>query len=61
MKYSCLIYQDESLLQEMPKAEMDKMTAEYHAFAGAIQKSGQYIVSHGLQPTHTATTVRVRI
>lgn len=60
MKYVCLIYQDEALLQKTPKEEMDKMNAEYWAFTDAIQKSGQLIVGHGLQPTHTATTVRVR-
>ena len=60
MKYVCLIYQDEALLQKMPKEEMGKLSAEYKAFGEAIQKSGQLILGQGLQPTHTATTVRVR-
>jgi hypothetical protein len=60
MKYVCLIYQDEVMLEKMPKEEMGKLSAEYRAFADAIQKSGQYIASHGLSPTRTATTVRVR-
>jgi hypothetical protein len=59
MKYLCLIYQDEAELQEMPK-EMSKLSAEYQAFTEALQKSGQLIIGQGLQPTHTATTVRVR-
>jgi hypothetical protein len=31
MKYVCLIYQDETGPQKMPKAEMDKAFAEYSA------------------------------
>jgi len=60
MKYVCLIYQDEALLQKMSKDEMGKLSAEYKAFGEAIQKSGQLILGQGLQPTHSATTVRVR-
>jgi hypothetical protein len=60
MKYVCLMYQDESLVQKMPKEEMGKLNVEYRAFGDAIQKSGQLITSQGLQPTPTATTVRVR-
>jgi hypothetical protein len=60
MKYLCLIYQDESLAQKLPKAEFEKLYAEYAAFADEIKKSGRLIGNHGLQPTRTATTVRVR-
>ena len=44
----------------MSKAEMDKMLGEYVAFTDSIKKSGHYIASNPLQPTQTATTVRVR-
>jgi hypothetical protein len=60
MKYVLLLYQDEAVLQKMPKEEMDKLTAEYKAFHEAIQKSGRLIASHGLSSTRTATTVQVR-
>lgn len=60
MKYVCMIYQDEAILQKMSKEELGKMTVEYKAFTDAAQKSGQFILAQGLQPTHTATTVRVR-
>src|SRR5258708_13945817 len=36
------------------------MMTEYGAFTEAIKKSGQYIGGDALQPTQTATTVRVR-
>ena len=60
MKYLCLIYSEESMWQKMPKAESDSMYGEYFAFTEAITKSGHYINGNPLQPTSTASTVRVR-
>ena len=60
MKYLCLIYDDETMWEKMPKAESDKMMADYGALTGDIKKSGQYLAGEALQPTATATTVRVR-
>jgi hypothetical protein len=60
MKYLCLIYQDESLSQQVPKAELEKIYGEYMAFTDGIKESGQYLGSNRLQPVSTATTVRVR-
>jgi hypothetical protein len=60
MKYLCLIYGDEQARQTMPKADMEKIRGEYFAFTGDIEKSGHYLGGNALQPTHTATTVRVR-
>ena len=60
MKYLCLIYQDEQGALKVPTAEMEKAMAEYWAFTDDIKKTGHHIASNGLQPTKTATTVRVR-
>jgi hypothetical protein len=60
MKYLCLIYGDERGWQKMPKAEGDKMAAEYGSYTEDIKKSGHLLGGNALQPTHTATTVRVR-
>jgi hypothetical protein len=60
MKYLCLIYDDESKRGTMPKEQLDAMMGEYFAFTESIKKSGQYIGGEALQPTQTATTVRVR-
>jgi|ERR1041384_335257 hypothetical protein len=60
MRYACLIYQDESVLQTMPKPEMGSLTSEYRVFHESIQKNGTYVASHGLASPHVATTVRVR-
>ena len=60
MKYLCLIYQDESIRQKLPKAEFEKIHGEYLAFTDDLKNSGRLLGNHGLQPTEAATTVRVR-
>ncbi|HEY6195858.1 MAG TPA: YciI family protein [Candidatus Eisenbacteria bacterium] len=60
MKYLCLIYTDESLREKMAAPEMSKMQGEYFEFTNSIRESGHYIGGNPLQPTTTATTVRVR-
>ena len=60
MKYLCLIYSDESQWKTLPQAEMEKMNTEYFAYTQSVQKSGHYLGGNPLQPTQTATTVRVR-
>ena len=60
MKYLCLIYEDETLWQKMPKVEVDKLYAEYAAFKDNIKQSGYLVECNPLEPTHETTTVRVR-
>jgi hypothetical protein len=60
MKYLCLIYDDEKQWAKMPKELQDKYMGEYTAFGESIRKSGQYVGSNQLQPSHTATIVRSR-
>ena len=60
MKYLCLIYSDETMWPKLPKPETDKMMGEYMEFTQSVQKSGHYIGGNRLQPTHTASTIRIR-
>ena len=60
MKYLCLIYSDETIWPRLPKPELDQMMAEYMAFTASIKQSGQYVDSNRLQPTPSATAVRLR-
>ena len=60
MKYLCLIYSDETQWDRLSKAEGDQMYGEYFTFTEAIRQSGHYEGGNPLQPTRTATTVRVR-
>ena len=60
MKYLCLIYENEGAWETIPKEEGDKIMGEYYAFTDDIRKNGQYLGGEALQPTSTATTVRLR-
>ena len=60
MKYLCLIYDDESIWQKMSQDEMGRIMGEYNAYGSDIKASGHYIAGEALQPTSSATTVRVR-
>ena len=60
MKYLCLVYEEEKRLGVIPKAEMDTMMGEYFAYTEGVKKSGHYVAGEALQPTSTASTVRIR-
>src|SRR5436305_10144190 len=60
MQYLLLIYRNESKLIDMSPADRQAVTAEYGAYTQSIVQSGHFKAGDGLQPTTTATTVRVR-
>ena len=60
MQYLLLIYRSEAELGKMDAAARKAMTAEYGAFTQSIIQSGNFKAGDGLQPSSTATTVRVR-
>jgi hypothetical protein len=60
MQYLLMIYRNEADLGKMDAAARKAMTAEYGAFTQSIIQSGHFKAGDGLQPTATATTVRVR-
>ena len=60
MQYLLLIYENEKEWASMPKPEAEKMFGEYRSFTQSIAQSGHYKGGNPLQPTETATTVRVR-
>ena len=60
MQYLLMIYRNEAELGKMDGTERKKLTAEYGAFTQSIVQSGHFKAGDGLQPTSTATTVRVR-
>ena len=58
MKYLCTIYGDESQMANVTPEQVNEMLEAYGAFG---QEAGDAILAgEGLQPTSTATTVRVR-
>ncbi len=60
MQYLCLIYEDEKEWLKLPPAETQKIIGEYNAYTESVKRSGNYLGGNGLEPTHTATTVRLR-
>ena len=60
MQYLLMIYQNETELGKIDAAGRKAMTEEYGAFTQSIVQSGHFKAGDGLQPSTTATTVRVR-
>jgi len=60
MRYLCLIYEDEKWWEKATQADMEKGLAEYNAFTDSIKKNGNWLGGEALQPTKTATSVKVR-
>jgi hypothetical protein len=60
MQYMLLIYQNEVEFGKLSDAEKGTLYQEYGPFTESINKSGHFRAGAGLQPTQTATTVRVR-
>jgi hypothetical protein len=60
MQYLLMIYRSEAEHGKMDAATRQKMMAEYGAFTQSIIQSGNFKAGDALQPTTTATTVRVR-
>lgn len=60
MKYLCLIYLEEKILNALPKHERQTISDESVAYCEELQKLGQLLAASPLHPVDTATTVRVR-
>jgi hypothetical protein len=60
MRYLLTIYGDESGWNDVTPEEASQIMAAYGAFGQAAQEAGVLLGGEGLQPTSTATTVRVR-
>ncbi|MCK1492673.1 YciI family protein [Bradyrhizobium sp. 180] len=60
MQYLLMIYQNEVEYAKNDAATSQKLLAEYQAFTQSIIQSGNFKAGDRLQPTTTATTVRVR-
>ncbi|MDQ2924928.1 MAG: YciI family protein [Acidobacteriota bacterium] len=60
MQYLLLIYGNEKNWAATPQDKRKEVLGEYFAFINDIKPKGHYIGGNPLQPTHAATTVRVR-
>jgi hypothetical protein len=60
MQYLLLIYGNEIAAKNATQADMNTMMLEYRDYTQAIVQSGHMKAGDALQPSATATTVRVR-
>lgn len=60
MKYLCLVYLEENVLNAFPSQERRAISDEAMAYCDKLQKAGQLLAASPLHPVETATTVRVR-
>ena len=60
MQYLLLIYDNEAKMKTATPADTAAMQKAYGEFTASIVKSGNMKAGDALQPTSTATTVRVR-
>jgi hypothetical protein len=60
MQYLLLIYRNEAEQAKMDAATGQQMRTDYGAFTQSIIQSGNFKAGDALQPSSTATTVRVR-
>jgi hypothetical protein len=60
MKYSLLIYGDETQGQDAPQDQIDQVMEQWWKYEAWLQERGIKIAGEALQPTNTATTVQVK-
>jgi hypothetical protein len=60
MRYLCLIYLDEKLMDALPKAESDSLRREAVSYADAMKENGTAVACHALQRVQSATSMRRR-
>lgn len=60
MKYLCLVYLEEKILNGFPSHERRAISDEAMSYCDKLQKAGQLLAASPLHPVDTATTVRVR-
>lgn len=60
MQYLLLIYQDESEAQARDEKTRNQILEDYRAFTESVREAGQLVAADALEPTTTATSVRVR-
>ena len=60
MKYMLLIYHDEQAWNRLAEAERQEIYGGYRQLREQLQSRGQFLTGDQLQPTATASIVRVR-
>jgi len=60
MKYLCMAYEEEGVLNRLSGSEWDALRTETLDYVEALRRSGHLVLTHALKSAQTATTLRVR-
>ena len=60
MKYLCLAYEEEKVLDDLSRREWDVLRGETLAYVEILRKSGHLLQTNALQSARKAATVRIR-
>jgi hypothetical protein len=60
MKYLCLAYEEQSILDALSAEQWRELRAETLDYASALNDGGHLVATHPLQSATTAVTVQVR-
>jgi hypothetical protein len=60
VRYALLIYADEKLRESAPAESVEQMNEAFSAFTTELAESGAWVGGEELQPTATATSVRLQ-
>lgn len=60
MKYLCLVFYEENIINNMSANEWKTLNRECEACGQSLQESGKMLGGHALHPTTTATSLRIR-
>src|SRR5271170_7962678 len=59
MQYLLMLYSEEAQWNKMTEAQQQQGAAAYGAYTEALKKAGVFVGANRLQPSSSATTVRV--
>ena len=60
MKFLCLAYEEQAILDDLSRSEWDALRSETLAYLEVLEKSGHLVRASPLQSARTAATLRVR-
>ncbi len=60
MKYLCLVYYDENVINAMAPQEWESLNKECIVCGDNLRSTGHFLGGNALQPVNTAMTLRIR-
>lgn len=60
MKFLCLAYEEEAVLNALTRPEWDALREETLAYVAMLEKTGHLVLTNALQSARMASTLRVR-